>query len=91
MASNKYFQDIDIEFVEESGNYTKVVAEPFDRGYGVTIGNALRRTLLTSIPGAAITSIKIDGVSHEFYIYILKIFIICHYYASLLFGVKFYY
>jgi len=66
MASNKYFQDINIEFFEESDNYTKVIAEPFDRGYGVTIGNALRRTLLTSIPGAAITSIKIDGVSHEF-------------------------
>jgi len=66
MASNKFFQDINIEFSEESENYTKVVAEPFDRGYAVTIGNALRRTLLTSIPGAAITSIKIDGVSHEF-------------------------
>ena len=66
MTSNKYFQDINIEFYEESNNYTKVIAEPFDRGYGVTIGNALRRSLLTSIPGAAITSIKIDGVSHEF-------------------------
>ena len=66
MASNKFFQDINIEFSEESENYTKIVAEPFDRGYGVTIGNILRRTLLTSIPGAAITSIKIDGVSHEF-------------------------
>ena len=66
MAINKYFQEIDIQFIEESGDFTKVVAEPFDRGYGVTIGNALRRTLLTSIPGAAITSIKIDGVSHEF-------------------------
>ena len=66
MASNKYFQDIDIQFVEESDDFTKIVAEPFDRGYGVTIGNALRRTLLTSIPGAAITSIKIDGVNHEF-------------------------
>ena len=66
MTSNKYFQDINIEFFEESNNYTKVIAEPFDRGYGVTIGNALRRALLTSIPGAAITSIKIDGVSHEF-------------------------
>jgi len=38
MASNKYFQDIDIEFVDESENYTKVVAEPFDRGYGVQLG-----------------------------------------------------
>ena len=66
MTSNKYFQEINIEFSDESNNYTKVIAEPFDRGYGVTIGNALRRALLTSIPGAAITSIKIDGVSHEF-------------------------
>ena len=66
MASNKYFQDIDIQFIEESKDFTKIIAEPFDRGYGVTIGNALRRTLLTSIPGAAITSIKIDGVNHEF-------------------------
>ena len=66
MISNKYFQDINIEFFEESNNFTKVIAEPFDRGYGVTIGNSLSRALLTSIPGAAITSIKIDGVSHEF-------------------------
>ena len=66
MASNKYFQEIDIQFIEDSKNHAKIVAEPFDRGYGVTIGNTLRRTLLTSIPGAAITSIKIDGVNHEF-------------------------
>ena len=66
MAANKYFQDINIQFVDDSENCTKIVAEPFDRGYAVTIGNALRRTLLTSIPGAAITSIKIDGVNHEF-------------------------
>ena len=58
MASNKYFQELEIEVVEESDNYTKVIAEPFDRGYGVTIGNSLRRSLLTSIPGAAITSIS---------------------------------
>ena len=66
MANNKYFQDINIQFLEESDNHAKIVAEPFDRGYGVTIGNTLRRALLTSIPGAAITSIKIDGVNHEF-------------------------
>ena len=66
MSSNQYFQEIGIQFIEESENHAKIVAEPFDRGYGVTIGNTLRRTLLTSIPGAAITSIKIDGVNHEF-------------------------
>jgi len=46
--------------------YGKFVAEPFERGYGVTIGNALRRVLLSSIEGAAVTSIKIAGVQHEF-------------------------
>ncbi|MBD3263738.1 MAG: DNA-directed RNA polymerase subunit alpha [Candidatus Omnitrophica bacterium] len=47
-------------------NYGKIIAEPLERGYGVTLGNSLRRVLLSSIEGAAVTSIKIDGVSHEF-------------------------
>ncbi|MBN3040209.1 MAG: DNA-directed RNA polymerase subunit alpha [Candidatus Omnitrophica bacterium] len=47
-------------------NYGKIIAEPLERGYGVTLGNVLRRVLLSSIEGAAVTSIKIDGVSHEF-------------------------
>ena len=64
--SNKYFQDIKIDFIEETKTMSKIVAEPFERGYGVTIGNGLRRTLLTALPGAAVTSIKIDGVAHEF-------------------------
>nr|AKQ00968.1 DNA-directed RNA polymerase subunit alpha, DNA-directed RNA polymerase subunit alpha [uncultured delta proteobacterium Rifle_16ft_4_minimus_12842] len=46
--------------------YGKFVAEPLERGFGVTIGNALRRILLSSLQGAAITSVKIDGVLHEF-------------------------
>ncbi len=46
--------------------YGKFVAEPFERGYGVTLGNSLRRILLSSIEGSSITSIKIDGVQHEF-------------------------
>ena len=46
--------------------YGKFVAEPFERGYGMTIGNSLRRVLLSSIEGAAVTSLKIDGVLHEF-------------------------
>lgn len=50
--------------VEE--NYGKFTAEPFERGYGTTIGNSLRRVLLSSIEGAAITAVKIDGASHEF-------------------------
>ncbi|HJL78787.1 MAG TPA: DNA-directed RNA polymerase subunit alpha, partial [Candidatus Marinimicrobia bacterium] len=40
--------------------------QPLDRGFGITLGNALRRVLLTSIPGAAITNVKIDGILHEF-------------------------
>ena len=48
------------------GTYGKIVVEPFERGYGVTLGNSLRRILLSSLPGYAITSVKIDGVLHEF-------------------------
>ncbi|MBQ9553134.1 MAG: DNA-directed RNA polymerase subunit alpha [Clostridia bacterium] len=49
-----------------SGDYGKFVLEPLERGYGTTIGNSLRRVLLSSLPGYAITSVKIDGVFHEF-------------------------
>ncbi|MBQ3415022.1 MAG: DNA-directed RNA polymerase subunit alpha [Clostridia bacterium] len=52
--------------VDEAKNYAKFVCEPLERGYGVTIGNSLRRILLSSLPGCAITSVKIDGVLHEF-------------------------
>ena len=62
----KHFEDINVKIENEDEDYIKVVAEPFQRGHGVTIGNTLRRLLLTSIPGAAITSLRIDGVSHEF-------------------------
>jgi len=57
-----------IECVEKdaSANYGKFVIEPLERGYGTTLGNSLRRVLLSSLPGAAVTSIKIDGVLHEF-------------------------
>lgn len=50
----------------EDGSYGKFVVEPLERGYGITLGNSLRRILLSSLPGAAVTSIKIDGVLHEF-------------------------
>ena len=50
----------------EDNTYGKFVVEPLERGYGITLGNALRRILLSSLPGAAVTSIKIDGVLHEF-------------------------
>ena len=52
--------------VDDANNYAKFVCEPLERGYGVTIGNSLRRILLSSLPGCAITSVKIDGVLHEF-------------------------
>ena len=57
----------DIETVElkSNGTYGKFVLEPLERGYGTTIGNSLRRVLLSSLPGVAVTSIKIDGVQHE--------------------------
>ncbi len=57
-----------IECVEDPGNgsYGKYVVEPLERGYGTTLGNSLRRILLSSLPGTAVTSIKIAGVQHEF-------------------------
>ena len=50
----------------ESDNYGKFEIEPLERGFGTTLGNALRRTMLSSLPGDAISSVKIDGVAHEF-------------------------
>jgi len=55
-----------IEYAELSETYGKFVVEPLERGFGVTLGNALRRILLSSIPGAAVTSVKIEGVLHEY-------------------------
>ena len=52
--------------IDDTENYAKFVCEPLERGYGMTIGNSLRRILLSSLPGAAITTVKIDGVAHEF-------------------------
>lgn len=51
---------------DEDPNYGKFIVEPLERGYGQTLGNSLRRILLSSLPGAAVTSIRIDGVLHEF-------------------------
>ena len=50
----------------EDGSYGKYIVEPLERGYGTTLGNSLRRILLSSLPGCAATSIKIAGVQHEF-------------------------
>jgi DNA-directed RNA polymerase subunit alpha len=55
-----------VRHVPQGENYGMFVVEPLERGYGSTLGNALRRVLLSSLSGAAVTSIKIDGVSHEF-------------------------
>jgi DNA-directed RNA polymerase subunit alpha len=55
-----------IETIDESSSYGKFVVSPLERGYGVTLGNSLRRILLSSLPGAAIINTDIDGVEHEF-------------------------
>lgn len=57
-----------IEYVEKNDQltYGKFIVEPLERGYGITLGNALRRVLLSSLPGAAITSVRFDGTLHEF-------------------------
>ena len=52
--------------ISDDGTYGKFVVEPLQRGYGTTLGNCLRRILLSSLPGAAVTSVKIDGILHEF-------------------------
>lgn len=57
---------IDTETLSPDGRYGKFVVEPLERGFGITLGNSLRRVLLSSLPGVAITSVKIDGVLHEF-------------------------
>ena len=60
------FEKPNIHKVEETDNYGKFVVEPLEGGYGTTLGNSLRRVLIASLPGAAITSMQIDGVLHEF-------------------------
>jgi len=60
------FEKPNIHKIDENANYGKFVVEPLERGYGTTLGNSLRRILLSSLPGAAVTSIQIDGVLHEF-------------------------
>lgn len=57
---------IECIYSDEEKNYGKFVVEPLERGYGTTLGNSLRRILLSSLPGVAVTSVKIDGILHEF-------------------------
>ena len=56
---------LDIKLSEDK-SFAKIIAEPLEKGYGLTLGNSLRRILLSSIQGTAVTSIQIDGVLHEF-------------------------
>ena len=62
------FEEPTIECVDfdEEANYAKFECQPLERGFGMTIGNSLRRVLLSSLPGAAITGVKIEGIQHEF-------------------------
>lgn len=57
---------VTLDEANSSDTYGKFIAEPFERGYGITLGNVFRRVLLSSIEGAAVTSIRIDGIQHEF-------------------------
>ena len=66
MSKKEYKLKIKTEKESLTDTYGKFVLQPLERGYAVTIGNALRRVLLTSLPGAAITNVKVDGVLHEF-------------------------
>ncbi len=64
MAADLLIPELTIEAQED--DYARVIAEPLESGFGTTVGNALRRVLLSSLPGAAITSVRIEGVDHEF-------------------------
>ena len=57
--------EIETAELKSNGTYGKFIVEPLERGYGITLGNSLRRVLLSSLPGVAVTSVKIDGVHHE--------------------------
>ena len=56
---------LDVQLSDDK-SFAKIIAEPLEKGYGLTLGNSIRRILLSSIRGAAVTSIQIDGVLHEF-------------------------
>ena len=58
--------NIEIAEISDDKRYGKFVVEPLERGYGTTLGNSLRRIMLSSLPGAAVSQVKIDGVLHEF-------------------------
>lgn len=66
LAFNFDSPNIDVAEISEDKKYGRFVVEPLERGYGITLGNSLRRIMLASLPGAAVSQIKIDGVLHEF-------------------------
>jgi DNA-directed RNA polymerase subunit alpha len=55
-----------LAFESESENYAKIVAEPLEKGFGITIGNALRRVLLSALPGTSVYAVEVEGAVHEF-------------------------
>ena len=57
---------VDVKIHDDSKSIARITAEPLEKGYGMTIGNSLRRIMLSSIRGSAVTAIQIDGVLHEF-------------------------
>ncbi|CDR31416.1 DNA-directed RNA polymerase subunit alpha [Acholeplasma oculi] len=66
MKDLKFEKPTSVEEISEEGKIGRFLVRPLERGYGITLGNALRRVLLSSLPGAAIVNVKIDGVEHEF-------------------------
>ena len=58
--------NIEVAEISDDGKYGRFVVEPLERGYGITLGNSLRRIMLSSLPGAAVSRVKIEGVLHEF-------------------------
>ena len=66
MATNELKLNLKVDDKHITETHGIFSIQPLDRGFGITLGNALRRVLLTSIPGAAITNVKIDGILHEF-------------------------
>ena len=68
MIWHQFHKPSGVEVTEDTktDRYGRFVAQPLERGWGTTVGNALRRALLSSIPGATITAVKIEGVDHEF-------------------------
>jgi len=68
-STSEFLKPRVVKVTDQGSTHARVVIEPFERGFGHTLGNALRRVLLSSLPGAAITEVEIDQVLHEFMSY----------------------